>query len=63
MTRTSRRRWLRTVLVGGAAVAAGPRRVAAAEMPPEWAPLAAAAKKDGSWPARCWRASSGCAAA
>jgi ABC-type Fe3+ transport system substrate-binding protein len=47
MTRISRRRWLRTVLMGGVAVTAGRRRVDAAEMPPEWAPLVAAAKKEG----------------
>ena len=46
MTRVSRRRWLRTVLVGGAAVAVAPRRATAADSP-EWASLVAAAKKEG----------------
>jgi hypothetical protein len=47
MTRPSRRRLLRTVLVGGAAAAVGVRRVSAADVSPEWASLLTAAKKDG----------------
>jgi iron(III) transport system substrate-binding protein len=47
MTRLSRRRLLRTVLVGGAAAAVGARRVSAANPSPEWASLLAAARKEG----------------
>jgi ABC-type glycerol-3-phosphate transport system substrate-binding protein len=47
MTRLSRRRLLRTVLVGGAAAAVGARRVSAADPSPEWAPLLAAARREG----------------
>ena len=47
MTRLSRRRLLRTMLVGGAAAAVGARRVSAADVSPEWAALLAAAKKEG----------------
>jgi len=47
MIRLSRRRLLRTVLVGGAAAAVGVRRVSAADASPEWAPLLAAARKEG----------------
>jgi iron(III) transport system substrate-binding protein len=47
MTPISRRGLLRTALVGGAAVAAGAGRAGAAETPPEWASLVAAAKKEG----------------
>jgi iron(III) transport system substrate-binding protein len=46
MTRIGRRRWLRAILGGGAAVAVAPRRAAAADSP-EWASLVAAAKKEG----------------
>jgi len=47
MTRLSRRRLLRTMLVGGAAAAVGARRVSAADVSPEWVSLLAAAKKEG----------------
>jgi iron(III) transport system substrate-binding protein len=47
MTSITRRGLLRTALVGAAAAVAGVRRVAAAETPPEWAALVAAAKKEG----------------
>jgi iron(III) transport system substrate-binding protein len=46
MTRLSRRRWLRTVALGGAALAVGPRPAPAADVP-EWASLVVAAKKEG----------------